>query len=388
MTFQLRYSYNQDQYEHGYYFSDPKGAQYNRQGLRYTNAQKEVATDIEIQPSHSYEIKPMEQTYHSAPRTQYIQQMHGYTKDNVPIIVLKIPGPTKYAAHLQALLQQYLELRAAQYIQAFEQQEAHGYNGYDYSYSHHKPQQQYPVQPVQPVYYQPMVQVAPNLYTPVPSHQQHYYDAPQSYTPSYYNQPSVAPYHNHPTHHQQAEYQPKYVETSPESPRSSKEYYSPDITYANYDDSYQPQSDEQQQHNVHESHLVHEQHTDDQYEDTSVIPLKTSENYPSDKHTQVIFKEDKVPYNPHYGNYIRKEDHIELTPAPAVVEITQRPRTIPHNYHAHPDTAASELTYETSNKRQTAPFSEEMFRKYNKLIQRMKKQASKAQQQAKTEETS
>lgn len=355
---------------------------YNRQGLRYTNSQKEIATDIEIQPSHSYEVKP-EEVYPTAPRTQYIKQMHGYTEDNVPIIVLKIPGPTKYAAHLQALLQQYLELRAAQYIRAFEEQEAHYNHGYDYGYPQHKQQQQsYSTQPVHPVYYQPMVQVAPNLYTPVASHQQHYYD-PRAYNPVYYNQPSVAPYHNHPTHHSETEYQPKYVETTPESPRASKEYYKPDITYANYDDGYQQQSDDEQpQYNTHEH-----QQTDDQYEDTSVVPLKTSENYPSDKHTQVIFKEDKIPYNPHYGNYLRKEDQIQVTPTPAIVEITQRPRANPHNYHAHPEeTAASEQTYETS-KRQTAPFSEEMFKKYNKLIQRMKKQTLKAQQQAKTEET-
>lgn len=345
--------------------------------MRYTNAHREVATDIEIQPSHSYEIKPMEETYHNAPRTQYIKQMHGYTEDNTPIIVLKIPGPTKYASHLQALLQQYLELRAAQYIRAFEEQEAH-YGGYDYGYAPQK-SAPYPAQPIQPVYYQPMVQVAPNLYSPVPNHhqqQQHqqYHYAPSNY---YYNHPSVAPYHTHPTAPQQPiEYQPKYVESTSAAPHVApvKEYYSPDITYANYDDTYQPQADEHQ-------YSTHEQPAEEHYDDTSAIPLKTSENYPSDKHTQVIFKEDKIPYNPHYGHYIRKEDQVQVqvTPEPALVEITQRP----HNYHAHPEEAASEHqehSYETA-KRQTTPFTEEMFRKYNKLIQRMKKQTAKVQQQ-------
>uniref|UniRef100_A0A336M2H5 CSON009293 protein n=1 Tax=Culicoides sonorensis TaxID=179676 RepID=A0A336M2H5_CULSO len=390
---ELGYSYNQDQYEHGYYFSSPK-TQYNRQGLRYTNSQKEIATDIEIQPSQSYEVKPVEPNYQTAPRSQYIQQSHGYVEDNLPVIVLKIPGPTKYAAHLQALLQQYLELRAAQYIRAFEEQEAH--QGYNYNYNSYPQQQnhqQHYVQPVQQQLYYPMVQVAPNLYTPVPIHQHsQYYTQPQPYTPVYYNHPSSAPYHNsQPTpqyhNHQQVqpqqqhvEYEPKYVEAPVESPQTPKEYYAPDITYANYDEGYQQEEQEPQQA-VHESHLVHEQHTEDQYEDTSVVPLKTSENYPSDKHTQVIFKEDKIPYNPHYGNYLRKEDQVQVTAAPEFVEITQRPRTTPHNYHAHPDTAASEQHYETS-KRQTAPYTEEMFKKYNKLIQRMKKRGSKLQQKA------
>ncbi|XP_055902917.1 putative uncharacterized protein DDB_G0268364 [Eupeodes corollae] len=50
-------------------------------------------------------------------------QGHGYHQYNEPVIVLRIPGPTKYATHLQSLLQQYLEIRAAQYLKILEEAE-------------------------------------------------------------------------------------------------------------------------------------------------------------------------------------------------------------------------------------------------------------------------
>lgn len=93
-------------------------------------------TSVEIQPSHSYEIKQTENGYRTVYSGQEEQvdhsayQQEGPTSaDGVPVIVLRVPGPAKYASHLQALLQQYLEVRAAQYLQAIQEhdtQHAHG----------------------------------------------------------------------------------------------------------------------------------------------------------------------------------------------------------------------------------------------------------------------
>lgn len=91
---------------------------------------------MEIQPSHSYEIK---QTEHGSYKTiyhgsdghlqDYAAQTHedeAHSGEAVPVIVLRVPGPAKYASHLQTLLQQYIEQRAAQYLQTLQEQEAHG----------------------------------------------------------------------------------------------------------------------------------------------------------------------------------------------------------------------------------------------------------------------
>lgn len=99
-------------------------------------------TSVEIQPSHSYEIKQTEHGYKTiyhghddgsssaAAAAASVGRDYGHSEvetpshESVPVIVLRVPGPAKYAAHLQALLQQYLETRAAQYIQSLQEQEA------------------------------------------------------------------------------------------------------------------------------------------------------------------------------------------------------------------------------------------------------------------------
>ncbi|CAD7086756.1 unnamed protein product [Hermetia illucens] len=84
-------------------------------------------------PTPAYSSTP---TYSPAPYPsptypgfQPVQQQQkvfyqGQQQISEPVIVLRIPGPAKYAAHLQSLLQRYLEIRAAQYIKAFEEHEA------------------------------------------------------------------------------------------------------------------------------------------------------------------------------------------------------------------------------------------------------------------------
>lgn len=82
-------------------------------------------TSVEIQPSHSYEIKQHGHGYNTVYNGNGDEQSQDYGghDEAVPVIVLRYNGPAKYASHLQILLQQYLEARTAQYIQ---EQEAHG----------------------------------------------------------------------------------------------------------------------------------------------------------------------------------------------------------------------------------------------------------------------
>lgn len=87
-------------------------------------------TSVEIQQSHSYEIKQTDDGYKTVYNNDDNNDHSAYNQagstsgDTVPVIVLRIPGPTKYASHLQALLQQYLELRAAQYLQVLQENDA------------------------------------------------------------------------------------------------------------------------------------------------------------------------------------------------------------------------------------------------------------------------
>jgi len=293
---ELAYGYNQNQYDHGYQFSKLQysPSNLNGPGHRYTKpAYGEVATDIEIQRSHSYELGPDEYNQHQ-----------GYTQESQPVIVLKIPGPARYAEHLQALLQQYLEIRAAQFVQELEEQERlqAGYQQQFYS----------------------MVQVAPNVFTSV---------QPQYYQASY-QQPSF--------YEPQQNYYPEY------QTKTSK------FSVPNYDYEADTRS-------VIPLPKTEYRSAGDY---SSVSSLKTVENYPSDKHTRVIFKDDKVPYNPEQEyTYEDPNIHVEsVTAVPEFVEITQRTP-----YHFHSPSRSS---------KRNAPYSEEEFKKYNHLIQKLKKQNS------------
>ena len=131
-------------------------------------------TTVEISPSHSFELKQIPNGYEvQDPHSNYQQhtevdahltQPQPHT-ESVPVIVLRIPGPHKYAAHLQALLQQYLELRAAEYISLLQQQEQRSQQHqptqlpqqtYDYApaVDHQQEQPEYIMMEHQPQYYQ------------------------------------------------------------------------------------------------------------------------------------------------------------------------------------------------------------------------------------------
>lgn len=83
-------------------------------------------TSVEIQPSQSYEIKQTDDGYKTVYHGSDGYSSHEDTGPNyVPVIMLRVPGPAKYAAHLQALLQRYIEARAAQFLQQIQEQDIH-----------------------------------------------------------------------------------------------------------------------------------------------------------------------------------------------------------------------------------------------------------------------
>lgn len=171
-------------------------------------------TSVEVQPSHSYEIKQTENGY----KTIYHghgneEQSQDYTSqsgegDAVPVIVLRIPGGAKYASHLQVLLQQYLEARAAQYIQELQEQEAHGVgaphqiheqeqniNEYGLPYGQtaaYVPAQMFihPLQPIQQYFSQPLQNPYAHAHVaqPIDVETDHVVDSP---TPTSYYTPSA-----------------------------------------------------------------------------------------------------------------------------------------------------------------------------------------------------
>lgn len=105
-------------------------------------------TSVEIQPSHSYEIKQTEHGYKTIyhGNGDHASSNYGHSDhaapsaEQVPVIVLRVPGPAKYASHLQTLLQQYLEERAAQYIQSLQEEEARAHQSVQHSEEHsHEP---------------------------------------------------------------------------------------------------------------------------------------------------------------------------------------------------------------------------------------------------------
>lgn len=284
----------------------------------------EKATEIEVQQSHSYEIKPESIPYDQS-ESKHHQQQQVY-EDPVPVIVLKVPGPSKYALHLQALLQQYLEIRAAQFLKVIEEQDKHGQL---------MSPQHYATAPQEHVAYIPMIAITP-MYHQNYYHQQNgqyrqhqqqqqYYHHHHHHHPQMYQQISVGQqsyYRHHPQmhrhhHHQQQQQQqqvihyPKYVQQQPQ----------PIPIY------HQPQQQ------IHPSTFIayvtpsynQESHHQDSHDDD---PLPTSENYPSEKHTHVIFK--------------KKKTRVQNHPQPSITYHTDEPIIVPDHptpiiHYKHPE---------------------------------------------------
>lgn len=202
-------------------------------------------------------------------------------------------------------------------------------------------------------------------------------------------------------------------------PHSQLAYQSDGAPEAQYQNDFQPSAvdhshHEEEAHSPQQSpvsygHDASSQHEDESHHDSG--SLLTSENFPSDKHTHVIFKTTtEEPYDYHsshapavqvqtvraplvyhkleqfYGNnhdYNAEQDygsHADIDPVVTeanYVTITPRP-SAPYNYHAHPaeqydddySSAASSISARSS-KRQAQP-TEEPYKKFTNLMNRLK----------------
>ncbi|XP_050068992.1 involucrin-like [Anopheles maculipalpis] len=562
----LGYGHYSNQPDTGYHFSKPKYmiypySQHDIPSVRSPHSTHETVTDIEITPSHSYELKPIEEVYTVYPTQQYSQEQQQYyhqhhqsaqqskqlyqQEDDTPVIVLKIPGPSKYAAHLQALLQQYLEIRAAQLYKELEEQEYHQQQQYQHQqhhqqhqqhyvqeqevHAHHHQQQQQQHQQQQelqhqqhhehhtktkysqpdPVYpteiaYVPMIRTHQNTYVPLP---EQYYDAPktpsprptkhrkttvtpthvtfhstaqpepayhyQTYHPEQHQQQQLAQVHEHheqahAPEHQQIQYQ--YVAQQPsghgdehetqyvyEKPMVNFVTPLPESAHHGHQDAYQQQQQHSHHHQPPQKYPnfaeYHHHHRPQQQQEEDYLPEpKLVENYPSHKHTRVIYKspslktelqQEALQQHEHYhhqqqevaahhqqqhhqqqyilqevypsqASYFEDKSFVESagpqettdrseTASPhynteQVVAITQKPKRL-YNYHAHTSTghhgsgsrgsrmaagssrsrASGTGSAKASSKRDAAaspaPYTEEEFRKVNKMVQRMKKKS-------------
>ncbi|XP_034118990.1 uncharacterized protein LOC117578000 [Drosophila albomicans] len=372
--------------------------------------QQQQVTSVTIEPSYSYELKPQtsyeaqqpvaveqhaqpEQPQIDLPQPQHeaaagnggVDETAGYQE---PVIVLRIPGPAKYAAHLQTLLQQYLEIRAAQYLQLLQDAEQRKHQ--QHQAVELQPQQSYaPVEQQEQAHYHPEVAYAHQL-APTPPPVQ--YGAIDDVYQTYKGRQQLQP-------------QPQYEQPAPEAyyaptgypGQPTQFYYAQPQAQPQYESSYQPQlyliamapqapqyaeaaPQQQQQHHEQQQQqqpiYVPEQEPPtapeaqpaDQHEhhDHHDHELPITENNPRATHTKVIFNGQSngadyaanmyvlpshrpyVEEHPHHHQHQHhhhsqqqqvESAHVDVEPPAAdyqagseeAMGITQPP----YNYHAH-----------------------------------------------------
>lgn len=341
---------------------------------------------VQIQPSQAYEIKETDSGYetynqaysqgsnHQPSESSNYGPPEAYQHESIqgPVIVLRIPGPAKYAAHLQALLQQYLEVRAVQYIKLLHDDEQRTRLAQHTAHNRHS----------------------------------HYVQSPNG-------------------NHASTE-EPRYQSESP----SYRSGASPQSQYANYhyetesQQSHNEESAEYQQYPEH--HQSYDSDEQPQYiyvnaGEESTAHLASKENYPSPAHTQVYYppgRHQSVAYNaqetsveqpahPAAGYHqveqqsqspliYRHQHHsqqYEYVPASDsgdadygqessdnqnYIAITQKTpgTTPPYNYHAHPTTSVAAATATKNGKRQTAFSSVDQYKKFSMLANRLRENSA------------
>lgn len=391
----------------GYYFSRPIYMhKFTSRDVQTNQGYVEKATEIEVQPSHSYEIKP--ETYQQSESKNY--QQHVF-EDPVPVIVLRVPGPSKYALHLQALLQQYLELRAAQFLKVLEEQDRHGHL---MSPQHYVPQQEQ-------VAYIPMITMYPTQQTYYHQQTQQVHQQPQQHDyrqqqQQYYHHRQQQQQQQQSLYHQQQSFHHRVPVGQQSYYRQPQIYHNPQRPQMQYQ-KYVQQPQHYQPAPVHQSTIV--TYVTPAYSEEDREPLQTSENYPSDKHTHVIFKKKKnqriqahhpqpsityhtdepivvpdeasvaVPYaqpepeevyvshaeypvthQPTYTNHHQEHQEVQKLPAPVRESVTKAA----FNYHVASTLAPTyEELHERHNPKRMAPFSKEQFEKAKRMMEKSRR---------------
>lgn len=392
---------------------------------------QQLHTTVEISPSHGYEIKQTNSGYAAYSQHDNYQPISFQSDHQTgPVIVLRIPGPQKYASHLQMLLQQYLEIRAAEYIKLLQEQDlqqqhapqTHNYQQYSYEpvhsqqvYQNHYQQSYEPAS-----HYQVQVQPAQIVYQ---KHEESTDDSPHQLVHYSHDIVDTEQQDEHDDH--SYSYQPTY------RPQSSYSQQTEENEHYYHSDTYQHQSDvaEPQQH----QHYVYPK-----IPSTTESSLQITENFPRDTHTHAYYTKSTTkpstyvqPVHQSYEDHSQEQQYETYQPqnyqsedyyydtdhqsqsdkdygSPSehsVIAITQKTPSAPYNYHAHPphvthahrshDDQSSSASHDDHSssasaslkggKRQTATFTQEQYAKLNKLISRMKKKAANQAQKNKDE---
>ncbi|EDX00871.1 putative mediator of RNA polymerase II transcription subunit 26 [Drosophila yakuba] len=316
----------------------------------------EQVTSVTIEPSYSYELKPQTsyetQPQHTAPEQPQIDLPQdeaespsgaggssGHGGYQEPVIVLRIPGPAKYAAHLQTLLQQYLEIRAAQYLSLL--QEADQQQQHQQQPQHVDPSQQYV--PPEPATYHQEVSYAHQLApTPAPVQYAPIDDVYQSYKGRHQQQ--------QPLQLQQQQYEPQQYYAPMDYQQPTQFYYAQPqshlqqqpqlylIAMAQPEQEPEPQPQHHHHHHQQQQQPIYVPESDpptgpsgvSEQEPEAEHSLPITENNPRPTHTKVIF--NPYPYQQqqqhHHQRQQQQQSDIEE-------QEQQSEGERPFNYHAH-----------------------------------------------------
>ncbi|XP_061390111.1 putative uncharacterized protein DDB_G0268364 [Musca vetustissima] len=380
---ELGYGYAQN----GYDYSPPKFE-------FYPYSQKDIPSDapkyflpngkteVTVEPSFSYELKPQTYVQHNGgnaqvdlphpgeeqvlnePQQHHIpEQPHQQQQYEEPVIVLRIPGPAKYASHLQTLLQQYLEIRAAQYLRILEEAEQQRQHQ-----QHHQQHEQHQQQQLQEIDYAQHAGHVEDVPTPAPveynqEYQQHHQQQQLQYEPQP-QYPAIDDVYQtykykHPNHPEQAQQPESPVQSYYQAPEPQKQQHyapqpeQPQYYYAHQQEYAQPEgppamyqhvflismtpqavNDYEHQQQLQQPQQQHEEPSQPIYVPAQPVAdlgdhhaLPITENNPRPSHTKVIFT-----HNPEHAG----TDYNNMYPLPSIKPNERHaPHSVPDYHQDH-----------------------------------------------------
>lgn len=270
-------------------------------------------------PGHQEEQQQITAGYYEQPQQQHQTMNYHQQEETVPVIVLRIPGPQKYAAHLQALLQQYLEIRAAEYIKTLQEQEQQ-------QEQHYHQQGHVASMGQQQQYYS-----------------QHGNEAQSATEHPHNHHESVDYHHQQPVQEDMAEHQSEndqhqqqhlsYDLVPPKDESQGQHDEQVQYQYVTIDQSEtEPQSEHQHNQPQEQPHYVYGPPAQSKYQD-SAAHLPVHENYPSSQHTHVYFPSAHRGH-PTHQNADDESSNNQPRPFHVPVMYVQEPR---HQYQQQDD---------------------------------------------------
>lgn len=359
--------------QNSYHFSQPKFEvyPYSQHDLvpqaHHIEAYKRLNHGFNLQQNHGsgYSTHSQIQDFGGHQSHGGHQSYGGHEDQTVPVIVLRVPGPPAYAAHLQALLQAYILSRTEQLRQQHRTLSQSYGTRLAAPLSHYEPSHKQHVQ-VHNVEQSNQVLEQHEVQHPV-QHSNHYLPVQENH-----QQKEVVQYYQT---QQQAHEEPSAEYGVPEQ---QVQYVDQGEEQVHQPHNQQYTQQEQVQYVLPQQNYAL-QYVSGHHHQASSLP--TNENYPSESHTQVIFPthQQYLATRPKYA-YVHHDisgTHEEPPASPAAQyrESMYLPHVGgekgPYNYHAHTqqDAQGSERVY-----------SREQYRKYNQLIAKLRRGLTTKQQ--------